>query len=62
MELDHEPGIVLYADADGVAGQVEYSRKHFSAAGMDRFVRTFLSFLHTMMSAPDTRIKDMPVS
>jgi hypothetical protein len=62
VDFDRDPVLLLYDLKTELAGGVVFSRRRFSDEAMASFVRDYLSLLETLVTRPETRIKDIPVS
>jgi hypothetical protein len=56
---DNEPSIVLYDDGEEIVGNVNFPRRRFSAASMERFARNLLGFIDSLLTQPGARIFDI---
>lgn len=59
LELDHEPGILLYDADEEVVGYVYFPLNRFSTDMMERFGRNFLGFIEALLRQPEGRVKDI---
>ncbi len=62
LEVDLEPSILLRETDEEVVGELMFSCKRFSSLTMERFVRDFTTVLTTLLRAPQTRVRDIPLS
>jgi hypothetical protein len=58
---DSDPNVVFQETGDEVYGNVVFPLNRFSVEMMERFVPNFLVFLKTMLTTPETRVKDIPL-
>jgi hypothetical protein len=56
LELDHEPGVLLFDTDDGIVGDVLFPLKRFSVDTMERFGRNFLAFIMALLRKPTERV------
>lgn len=59
VELDREPGILLYDSDDDVVGGVYFPLNRFSVENMERFGRNFLVFIRALLRQPEDRVSDI---
>lgn len=59
LELDQEPGILLYDTDDEVVGGVSFPLNRFSRDTMERFASNFLLFLETVTRQGARRVRDI---
>lgn len=59
LELDHEPGILLYDTDEEVVGYVYFPLNRFSTDTMERFACAFLKFIEALLRRPESRVKDI---
>jgi hypothetical protein len=59
VELDHEPGILLYDIDDEVVGLVHFPLNRFSIEIMERFARNVLVFVSKLLEQPEVRVNDI---
>lgn len=62
LELDQEPGILLYDMDDGVVGGVSFPLNRFSPRSMERFGRNFLLFLEALTRHGGKRVRDISLA
>jgi hypothetical protein len=57
--LDCEPYVVLYDTPSAVLGSINYPVDRFSARSMEKFSRSFLTIMKTMIRQPHVAVRDM---
>jgi non-ribosomal peptide synthetase component F len=58
---ESDPGILFQETPDEVHGNLVFPLNRFSTDMMERFVPDFLMFLKTMLTKPETCVKDIPL-
>ena len=61
LEQDLEPFVLFYDTDESIVGAVHFPLDRFSSESMAAFARTFLIFIRTLVLAPDTPVRDMPL-
>jgi hypothetical protein len=56
LEVDYEPGVLLYDGEDDIVGYVYYPVDRLSAATMHRFARNFTNLIELLPSRPTANV------
>jgi hypothetical protein len=59
LEMDREPGVLLFDSGDEVSGGVSFPLSRFSMRAMERFSRNFLMLMWAFLRQPDARLRDI---
>lgn len=57
LELDREPGILLFDADDEIVGGVNFPMNRFSVETIERFAQNFLVFIRSLLEQPEGRVK-----
>lgn len=61
LEVDREPGILLYDTDDGIVGDLYFPLDRFSIGSMASFAGAFMTFVAIMRGRPETRVASIPL-
>lgn len=59
LDWDCEPVVALFDTDEEIVGRVAYPRSRFSAEAMERFSRSFLHVLESVVARPEERVRDL---
>jgi hypothetical protein len=61
LELNREPGVLLYDASESVCGDVCFPRQRFSVATMERFARNLVMFTTALVKNSEARVRGVPL-
>lgn len=62
FEIDREPFVLLYEVDDAIVGDVYFPLSRFSVCTMERFARSFITFVEALVCQPQSRVGDINIS
>ena len=61
VQLDQDPGIMLYDMQEEIRCVVHFPRERFSAASMEQFAQAFVRVLELMQEQPELRLNEVTI-
>lgn len=62
LQLDNEPAILFHESQGELVADIYFPLQRFSVPTMEKFAGNFVPFVRTLLTRPETRVRDMQLS